>query len=139
MTTDDFFDDVQRDSERRKADPLPFALEALEDLFAHRDDVEEGFRRFQGKLEAFFWWADDAVQCLELVLADPPPDLGKVVREQAGVVIWLTDGGLHQADAAQTETWLRETCVPRLRSMFDAYVAEQTAAQVRAREDAAEA
>jgi hypothetical protein len=135
MTSGEFFEDIQRDSERRKADPLPFALEALEDLFANRDDVEQGFRRFQAKLEDFFWWADDAVQCLELVLANPPERLGRIVREQAGVVIWLTDGALHQADEPQTEAWLRDECVPRLRSMFDSYVAEKTAEQLRAREE----
>ena len=122
MTEGDFFDEIQRDTARRKADPVPFALEALEDLFAHEDDVEDGFRRFTRKMGEFFWWADDAVQCLELVLADPPPDLGALVRRRAGVVVWV---GGRPADDAETEAWLREA-VPRLRSMFDAYVAERS-------------
>lgn len=126
MTDGDFFDEIQRDTARRKADPLPFALEALEDLFAHRDDIEDGFGRFAHKMEEFFWWADDAVQCLELVLADPPADLGALVRRRAGVVVWVEDaGGGHPADDAATEAWLRQA-VPRLRSMFDAYVAERS-------------
>ena len=133
--TDDFFAEIQRDTARRKADPLPFALEALEDLFAHRDDVEDGFARFTRKMGEFFWWADDAVQCLELVVADPPEDLGRLVREEAHVVGGLqAGGGGHPADDAETVTWLRES-VPRLRSMFDAYVAERSAEQIRARED----
>lgn len=138
MTTDDFFDQVQRDTEQRKANPLPFALEALEDLFGGRDDLEEGFRRYQSKLEAFFWWADDAVQCLELVLADPPPNLGQLMREQANVVIWITDDGIRQADAAEREAWLRDTCVPRLRSMFDTYVKTKTEEQLRERDEASD-
>jgi hypothetical protein len=134
MTSDDFFDEIQRDTERRKADPLPFALEALEDLFGNRDDVEEGFRRYQMKLDSFFWWADDAVQCLELVLANPPENLGQLMREQANVVIWITEGELRQADYAESEAWLREVCVPKLRSMFDTYVTTKTAEQLRERE-----
>ena len=135
MNQDDFFEEIQRDTARRKANPLPFALEALEDLFAHRGDVGAGFQRFQDKMEAFFWWADDAVQCLELVLADPPEDLGRQVREEAHVVVWVdADGSERPADDAETVTWLREA-VPRLRSMFDTYVAEQSAAQIRARQD----
>jgi hypothetical protein len=134
MNQDDIFDEIQRDTARRKADPLAFALEALEDLFAHRGDVGGGFQRFQDKMEGFFWWADDAVQCLELVLADPPEDLGRMVREQAHVVVWVeADGSERPADDAETATWLREA-VPRLRSMFDTYVAEQSAKQIRARE-----
>ena len=135
MNHDDFFEEIQRDTARRKADPLPFALEALEDLFAHRGDVDGGFQRFQGKMEGFFWWADDAVQCLELVLADSPEDLGRLVREEAHVVVWVeADGSERPADDAETVAWLREA-VPRLRSMFDAYVATKTAEQIRARED----
>jgi hypothetical protein len=80
----DFWDDVVRKSAERKADPLPFALDALEDLFRHESDKEAGFRRFQDKMEGFLPWADDAVQCLELVLADPPPHLGDLLRNEAG-------------------------------------------------------
>ena len=46
MTSDDFFAEVQRDTERRKADPLPFALEALEDLFAGATTSRRGSGAF---------------------------------------------------------------------------------------------
>jgi hypothetical protein len=132
---EDFLESIQRDSEQRKADPLPFALEALADLFGYVDYAEEGFQRFQRKMASFFWWADDAVQCLELVLADPPAELGQKVRD-AGVVIWIEGGSPHAADAAETEQWLREACVPRLRSMFDDYVKTKTEEQLRERDEA---
>jgi hypothetical protein len=133
MTDDDFADwmanefsdAVIRTSEQRKADPLPFALDALEDLFRYESDKEQGFARFQRKLEQFVPWADDAVQCLELVLKDPPPDLGRIVREQAGITIWVdTPEGERVGDDADTEAWLRKT-VPRLRQMLEDYVAER--------------
>jgi hypothetical protein len=137
MNPDEFFADIQRDSEARAANPLPFALDALEDLFAHRDDVDQGYQRFQRKLEVSYWWADDAVECLELVLADPPENLGKLVREQANVnVVRETENGLEVADDAGTEAWLRDEAVPRLRKQFDTYVADKTAEQLRARGDA---
>jgi len=69
---DDFWDDVQRDSDERLANPLPFALEALEALFRYESDKERGFARWQRKMEQGIWWADDAIQCLEKVLAAPP-------------------------------------------------------------------
>lgn len=124
---EDLWDDVVRDSADRLANPLEFAVEALEDLFSEESDKEAGFRRFQEKLESFIWWADDAVQCLERVLADPPPDLGRIVRERAGVVVWVEDGGSERVgDDAAHERWLRETTA-RLRAMFDEYVARKTA------------
>lgn len=131
----EFWDDVVRDSEERLANPLPFALEAIEDLFRHESDKDQGFRRFQMKLESFLWWADDAVQCLEKVLADPPAHLGDLVRHQAGVVIWVPGPtGEVIGDEAAHEAWLRAT-VARLRAMFDAYVAEKTAEMKAQQED----
>ena len=78
-----------------------------------QDDVEEGFERFERKLREFFWWADDAVQCLEVALADPPADLGALVRK-AGVIVYVDadGGGEHRADDAETEAWLRRTVPP---------------------------
>src|SRR4051812_2010844 len=83
-----FWEDVGRDSEARLAEPLPFALEAIEDLFRHESDKERGFARWQRKLEQSIWWADDAIQCLEKVLAEPPAKLGDLVREH-GINIWV--------------------------------------------------
>ena len=117
-----FWEDVGRRSEERLADPLTFSLKALRDLFRVADNDEQGLANYQDKLESFFWWADDAIQCLERVMADPPPDLGRLVREQAGVIVWR-DGG--PADDAGTEAWVREI-VPQLRRMYDAYVAEHS-------------
>lgn len=138
MATDDelaryraswYTDTALRESAERKANPLPFALAALEDLFHWVDRTEEGFGRFQMKLSGGVPWCEDAVECLELVLADPPADLGRLVREQAGVVVW-TKGphGETRGDDAAHEQWLRRA-VPRLRAMLDHYIAEQAAAE----------
>jgi hypothetical protein len=124
-----YTDAALRTSAERKANPLPFALEALEDLFHYADDEEGGFGRFRSKLESGVPWSEDAVECLERVLADPPPDLGRLVREQAGVVVW-TEGphGDTRGDDAAHEAWLRRA-VPRLRAMLDRYIAEHAAAE----------
>jgi hypothetical protein len=120
-----FADDVLQRSAERKANPLPFAMDALGDLFSYVDDKEEGFRRFRRKLEQFFPWADDAIHALERVLADPPDELGDLVRNQAGVRVWVdTPDGPRSGDAAAHEAWMRET-VPRMRAMVDAYIAER--------------
>jgi len=125
--SDEMWDDVVRESAQRLANPLDFAVEALRELFSQESNKEAGFRSFEEKLESFIWWADDAVQCLERVLADPPPDLGRIVRERAGVEVWVEDGGSERVgDDAAHERWLRET-TGRLRAMFDEYVARKTA------------
>lgn len=125
--SDEMWDDVVRESAERLAHPLDFAVDALRDLFSRESDKEAGFGRFEAKLESFPWWADDAVQCLERVLADPPPDLGRIVRERAGVVIWVEDGGGERVgDNEAHEQWLRETTA-RLRAMFDDFIARKTA------------
>ena len=122
---EEFPDAVIRRSAERKAEPLAFAMDALEDLFRYEDDKEQGFRRFRQKLEQFVPWADDAVQCLEAVLADPPEDLGRRVREAAGVVVWVqVEGGRRPGGDEANVAWLRET-VARLRAMLDEYVAER--------------
>lgn len=58
----------------------------------------------------FIWWADDAVRCLELVLADPPEHLGDLIHHEASAPL-VRDGptGLVIGDAASHVAWLRET------------------------------
>lgn len=125
---DAFWDEIVQDSERRLAAPLGFALEALSDLFAEESDKERGFVRFERKLQGALWWADDAVQCLERVLAEPPSDLGRRIREDAGVRLWnRTPAATTPADDDAHVAWLRAV-VPRLRTRFDAFVAERLAA-----------
>jgi hypothetical protein len=131
-----FWEDVGRDSEARLAEPLPFALEAIEDLFRHESDKERGFGRWQRKLEQSIWWADDAIQCLEKVLAAPPANLGDVLREH-GINIWVQgkDGEVI-GDAPAHVDWLRGTA-RHMREMFESYVASKSA-ELKAERDATE-
>lgn len=130
---DAFWEEVARDTEARLADPLPFALDALEELFRYEDDKERGYARWHAKMEQGIWWADDAIQCLEKVMAAPPADLGDLVREH-GINIWVQGpDGETIGDAQAHADWVRAT-TRRLRESFDAYVAAKTAEMKAARE-----
>ena len=130
---DAFWEEVSRDTEARKAAPLAFAFEALEDLFRYEDDKERGHVRWQRKMELAIWWADDAIQCLELVMAAPPPNLGELLREH-GISIWVQGpDGETIGDAQAHAAWVCDT-TRRLRETFDAHVAARTAEQKAARE-----
>lgn len=117
-----FWDDVQRESDARRATPLPFAVEAVEDLFRHESDKERGFVRWQRKLEQSIWWADDAIYCLEHVIANAPPDLGETLREH-GINIWVQGPDGEMIGSPQDHVdWLRKSTL-RMREMFETYVA----------------
>ena len=121
-----FWDEVSRDSERRRAQPLQFALEALEDLFRYETDKERGLVRWQLKIDHFLWWADDAIQCLEQVLAAPPQNLGELILDH-GIKIWIaTADGETVGDPQAHVAWLRAKAL-RMREMFDGHVAAKTA------------
>jgi hypothetical protein len=61
---------VRRTSRRGSPTRCPLRCRQL-GLFRHEDDLERGFQRFEMKMDQGIWWADDAVQCLEKVLANP--------------------------------------------------------------------
>lgn len=124
---DEFWDEVQRDSEARLADPLPFVIAVLEELFRYESDKERGLARWQRKMEGGIWWADDAIQCIEKVLANPPANLGDIIRNEAGVVIWVPgETGEVIGDAKAHVDWLESTA-RRMRAMFEDYVAQKRA------------
>lgn len=78
------------------------------------------------------WWADDAIQCLEKVLAAPPAQLGDLLREH-GINIWVqSSDGEVIGDAQAHVDWLRHTAV-RMREMFESYVASKSAEVTAAR------
>lgn len=134
---DEFWAEVQRDSDARLADPLPFALEALEDLFRHESDKERGFVRWRRKMDQAIWWADDAIQCLEKVLAAAPANLGDLIREH-GINIWVQHRGTEVLGDAQAHVdWLIAT-TRRLRDMFETYIATKTA-EMKAEREASDA
>jgi hypothetical protein len=117
-----FWDEVQRDSDARRAAPLQFALDAIEDLFRHESDKERGFIRWQRKLEQSIWWADDALHCLENVIANSPLNLGEILREH-GINIWVqTPDGEAIGDSQAHVEWLRNS-VLRMRGLFEKHVA----------------
>jgi len=121
---DAFWAEVARDSEQRLADPLPFALEALEDLFGV--DMSQGFKRWRNKMGMAIWWADDAIQCIEKVLAAPPPNLGELIRDRA-IHVWVQGpDGEELGDPAAHVAWLRDTAV-QLRAAFEAFIVEKDA------------
>jgi hypothetical protein len=76
---------IDEDSKARRAAPLEFVGEVLELL---RDSELEGFLKFwRSQVASYRWYADDALACLDLVLATPPPDLRERLQARTGFVL----------------------------------------------------
>ncbi|MGH2411367.1 MAG: hypothetical protein ACRDGS_13525, partial [Chloroflexota bacterium] len=67
-----FWQEVQAESETRRAHPREFAAEALESIFADASD-EEALGAWRRKVAQFPWWAEDALYCIDAILAADEP------------------------------------------------------------------
>jgi len=76
-----FWQEVQAESESRRAHPRIFAAEALESIFADASD-EEALGAWRRRVARFPWWAEDALYCIDAVLAgdEPLDDLAAEAR-----------------------------------------------------------
>jgi hypothetical protein len=108
---------IAEDSRARRAAPLEFVGEVLEVL---RDSDLEGFSTFwRSRVTAYRWYADDALECLDRVLAAPPPDLRERLQALTGFA--LNHAGPTQVTPYSHEdvvAWLRDLAA-RMRAVYD--------------------
>ena len=121
MTEADWFDaegmlaDIRAESARRRAAPLSFFAQFLSDIWKG-STPEEADYSWRVKVEHYPWYADDALYCLNAVLADPPDDLLDIMREHG----WLSLE--HEMDAQGVERpYSFDDVVDWLRDMRDRY------------------
>jgi hypothetical protein len=113
-----FWKAVAAESVERRAHPRQFATEALDSIFADTWTVEEAMSGFRRKVAEFPWWAEDALACIDAIMAEDDQTLQEIAKEAH-----LPLGGVAARD------WL----VPRLAQLhatFDDEVQRQQ--QIRA-------
>ncbi|HVA88533.1 MAG TPA: hypothetical protein VNL71_01700 [Chloroflexota bacterium] len=108
-----FWQEVQAESEARRAHPRVFAAEALESIFADAADQEEALGAWRRKVARFPWWAEDALYCIDAVLAgdEPLDDIAAEARLPVG--------------SQAVRDWLAARITP-LHVAFDEVVREQS-------------
>ncbi|HEX3854879.1 MAG TPA: hypothetical protein VHW01_28150 [Polyangiaceae bacterium] len=97
---------VDEDSRARRADPMKFVCEVIEPL---RDSDVDGFLKiWRTKATCYRWYADDAMVCLERVLANPPSDLVEQMRQGTGFVLnHVTPSKITAYTHDEVVEWLR--------------------------------
>ena len=110
-------DTVDEDARARRADPLKFLCEVIEPL---RDSDVDGFLKiWRTKATYYRWYADDAMYCLDRVLADPPADLIERIREGTGFVLnHVTPSAVTPYSHAEVVAWLRDLG-DKMRAIYD--------------------
>lgn len=71
---------IRAESARRRAAPLDFFCVFLRDIWLD-NTPEEALRQWQNIVAHFPWYADDALYCLNAVIAQPPPNLEDILSE----------------------------------------------------------
>lgn len=108
---------VDADSRERRAEPLKFVCEVLEPL---RDsELETLLKMFRIKATHYRWYADDALFCLQRVLAAPPANLRESIRQGTGFVLnHVTPTEITPYSQADMVAWLRDI-YDKLRVIYD--------------------
>jgi hypothetical protein len=115
FNAEDMLDNIRAESARRRAAPLDFFAQFLSDIWKGSTPEEAGYL-WRVKVEHYPWYADDALYCLNAVLADPPDNLLDIMREHG----WLALE--HEMDAQGVERpYSFGEVVDWLRNMRDEY------------------
>jgi hypothetical protein len=81
--SDDYLDRVRRE---HREYPQVFFVEILQNLWG--DHTEEQtlleWNRLCGKTR---WYAEDALECLDKILASPPPNLAELMQEEGSIML----------------------------------------------------
>jgi hypothetical protein len=80
----DPYADAKRQAHR--ADPQAFFIELLHTLWGDHEEAQTlaEWRRLCTKVR---WYAQDAVECLDHMLANPPPNLAELMQEEGSIML----------------------------------------------------
>jgi hypothetical protein len=66
--------------------PNDFFEELLEKIWMNRDE-DQAFREWKRLCDQVYWYAEDAVGCLEHILANPPANLVELMQERGWILL----------------------------------------------------
>jgi hypothetical protein len=110
---DDWFDagkiseQIEAQSKELRADPVACLAEFLKDFWTDNTD-EEARLVWRHRVRTAPWYTKDMLYCLDAVIANPPPQLEKFVREQGGLYLYHPDGTATLYSDAETLEWLKK-------------------------------
>lgn len=94
------------DSRCRRADPRECVAEFVRTFWS--ETTEEDVRYlWQHQVTAAPWYAEDVLFCLDAVIADPPPELEKFLRESGNLHLYHRDGTAKRYSDAEALAWLK--------------------------------
>jgi hypothetical protein len=79
-TGEDLLALIRKQSAERRANPRGFLCEFLQTYWQDYTDDEQR-QLWERQVEQYPWYAEDVLVCIDAVLADLPPDLGRLLEE----------------------------------------------------------
>ncbi|MCB0006159.1 MAG: hypothetical protein KDE04_06880 [Anaerolineales bacterium] len=119
---------IRRESERRRADPVACFKQFLNDIWKD-NQPEEALYLWQLKVAHFPWYASDVLHCLDLVIADPPDNLGDILAEEGWIMLYheMDENGEEQPyNQADYLAWLSQLRA-QYGALYDEYPADEPA------------
>lgn len=104
---EEFEEEVAAQSQERRANPLQCLANFLLDFWA--DNTEDEVRLLWSNTVALAPnYASDCLYCLSVVIANPPEELEKFVRERGGLYLYHPDDSATLYSDAETLEWLKQ-------------------------------
>src|SRR6267142_6406511 len=94
------------ESKQRRANPQACLAEFLKDFWTDNTD-EEATLMWRLRVGTAPGYAEDMLYCLDEVIANPPAQLEKFVREQGNLYLYHPDGTATLYNDAETLAWLK--------------------------------
>ena len=114
--------DILNTSEKRRADPLPFFVQFLSDIWKDNTPAEaESLWRI--KAEHYPWYADDALFCVNAVLAEPPVDLVELMQRDGWLMLTheLEPDGIERPFSFAEHVEFLQNMSDQFRTIYDEY------------------
>lgn len=126
---DDWFDaeefqkEITADSQKRRANPVEFLATFLRDIWTDNTD-EEARLVWRSKAKLAPWYAEDALYCLNAVIAHPPANLAEIVQNRGNLYLYHQDGSAKPYTDIETLAWLKQTAA-EFQAIYEAVQADK--------------
>ena len=87
LSGENIYESIKTTSRQRRIAPLEFFKEFLSDIWMDNTE-EEAFQQWRVKVEHYPWYADDALYCLDAVIANPPDNLVEIMQQHGWIMLY---------------------------------------------------
>ena len=120
MSKSDWFDgekilqSIKEDSRKRRAAPLEFFQQFLCDIWMDNTE-EEAMDQWEVKVKQGPWYAEDALYCMDAVIANPPENLVEILENEGWIILY------HNCDQPDERPYTDEEHYEWLKQMRDEF------------------